>query len=89
VGAFPVNIREEESDLRTVTGDDAATLWQSLGVEADRARVLEPGDNVAETIKESRYGLELWRYLLGAALLLAMIEMAISRERKNDNDPTA
>jgi hypothetical protein len=89
VGAFPVNVREEESDLQTIDGDDAATLWSSLGVEPDRAHVVEPGEEVATIIQESRYGVELWRYLLGAALLLAMIEMAVSRAGKNETAPLA
>jgi len=89
VGAFPVNIREEESDLRTLTDEESTVLWQTLGVTEDRARLLEPGDRVAETIKESRYGVELWQYLLGAALLLAMVEMAISRKGKIDTAPIA
>ncbi|MGB2957614.1 MAG: BatA domain-containing protein [Bacteroidota bacterium] len=89
VGAFPVNIREGESDLRTISGDESAALWQTLGVREDRGRLLEPGDKVVEIIKESRYGVELWQYLLGAALLLAVVEMAISREGKHDTAPIA
>jgi len=89
IGAFPVNVREEESDLRTLEGDESAELWKALGVRGDRARLLQPGGNLAQIIEESRYGVELWQYLLGAALLLAMVEMLISREGKHDTVPSA
>ena len=45
---------------------------------------LEKGEDFSKAIYESRFGTELWKYFLIAALLLALFEMFISRSSKKD-----
>jgi hypothetical protein len=41
-------------------------------------------DNPVEIVLQSRFGSELWRYFLLAALLTALLEMAVARSAKKD-----
>ncbi|MCK5572737.1 MAG: BatA domain-containing protein, partial [Bacteroidetes bacterium] len=82
IGALPVNVRQEESDLRPLSREESAELWGYLGVNPDHAQLLEPGDRVMDVVQESRFGVELWQYLIALALLLALIEMAVARGLK-------
>ena len=43
----------------------------------------EVRDDLAEKISQARFGLELWRVFLIAALLLAIIEMFVSKSSKS------
>ncbi len=38
---------------------------------------------MSEEMRTTRYGKELWKYLIGFVLLLLMAEMFIERESKN------
>jgi hypothetical protein len=57
-------------------------------VVPDHAQLLEPGDRIMDVVQESRFGVELWQYLVGFALLLALIEMAVARGLKPGDQKT-
>lgn len=80
--AIPVNIAPEETDLTPADDDLVRASLARVGVSEERVTRLDVAENIDTAILESRFGVELWKYFIGLALLLAMIEMAIGREAK-------
>ncbi|HUI64611.1 MAG TPA: hypothetical protein VL126_07210, partial [Bacteroidota bacterium] len=80
LGAFAVNVAGGESDLRQATAEDVSAWASPLGVqEAQVRRITDPGTIVA-AVRESRYGVELWKYFVALAIALAIAEMIVGRE---------
>jgi hypothetical protein len=69
-----VNMNPAESDVRTAA---ASELRSSL--EAGDVRVAGPGANLAQTIRETRVGKELWMYFLLAAIAVTVLEAILAR----------
>lgn len=87
VRAVAVVPRAEESDLSRLTPAEAERRWADLG-----ARVLPAGAEIARAVREDRFGRELWRELLIAALLLLVAETVLARlmgARRRADDETA
>jgi hypothetical protein len=85
VGAFAVNIQSDESDLRSASLKD---MNDYLTVRmANRKplviRLMPTDKQLAKTVEQSRYGVELWQSFLWAALILALIELLIAREARS------
>ncbi len=79
VGAFAVNPDRAESDLQSFSSSDAlARLLPATG-DASRLRAAPAGESITASISALRYGLELWRYCVYAALLCALLEMIVAR----------
>ena len=49
------------------------------GFPAGRARVLQPGADLARRVREARYGRELWPFFTLLALLLLVAETIVAR----------
>lgn len=79
---IPVNVRREESSGTLASQDDIEALLERLGIDRSSLITLSPESDMLSTITESRFGIELWRYFLLAALLIAIAEMAVAREAK-------
>lgn len=82
IAAAAVNVPASESDLRPVTEAELAAFWEHAGVPAANVRTVLPGASPAESIRQARFGVELWRHFLALALLIAIIEMAVARAAK-------
>lgn len=82
VFAFAANIPEAESDGTVATDEQRNALFASLGIPSGAVTPLPIGGTIKETILQSRYGLELWKYFLAVALLFAFTEMIVAREKK-------
>lgn len=81
--ASAINIDPGESDLRRATDDELSTFWRHVGVKATQPRRLHATDKLDETILESRLGIELWKYFLALAIVVALAEMFVGRESKS------
>ena len=46
--------------------------------------LLNKEENISDTILQARFGSELWKYFLIAALLIAFVEMLVARNAKKD-----
>lgn len=77
-----VNIDPLESDTRSATRDELNVFWRSVGLNAGQITQLSNAEQIDATILQSRFGVELWKYFVGLALLCAIIEMILSRESK-------
>jgi hypothetical protein len=83
--AIAVNTDPVESDLARADEQMRKDFFTRLGITqvAELAREA----NVQQAVTQFRYGVELWKYMLALALLCAVIEMLVSRDRKINEDP--
>ena len=86
--AVPVHAALPESDLRAATPEELRAFWYAAGINPDRTRELAAGGTLETTIQQNRFGMELWKYFLGLALVFALAEMAIAREKHADAGTT-
>jgi len=82
ISEFAVNIDPQESDTRLAKSDEMEPLWKHFGIESGRIEQITKGEQIQSTVLQSRFGTELWRYCIGIALLLALLEMAIARDSR-------
>jgi hypothetical protein len=78
-----VNVDPAESDLRWVSNDELSAFWFSIGVRSTQTMRVPVVEKIETTVLESRFGVELWKYFVGLAVLIALIEMAIARVPKS------
>ncbi|MFA6457169.1 MAG: BatA domain-containing protein [Bacteroidota bacterium] len=83
-----VNVHREESQCELADNEHVSSMMKRLGVEESALQELPPNADIEQTIAESRFGIELWRYFLLAALLVALAEMIIARETKQNSVAT-
>lgn len=79
VARFAVNMDGREGDLRPMEEDQLEEQVAAKMEEPDNVAVINPGGDVAGAVLQSRIGLELWRYMLGLALICAFVEMVVGR----------
>lgn len=77
-----VNIDRLESDGTLATQDEITALITPLGADEQSLTFPEGGSSLQEIVLQSRFGVELWRYFLLAAVLLGLLEMIIGREKR-------
>ena len=80
--AIAVNIASDETDLRHASDDEVNKFFTSVGLQPGQVKRVVVSDNIDAAILESRFGIELWKYFIGLALLFAVAEMALGRESK-------
>ncbi len=82
---LPINICREESNGTLAKRDEIVALLGQLGIAEESITQLQPDSEITETVLQSRFGIELWRYFLIAALVVALIEMLVAFEPKATN----
>ena len=75
VTKWAVNINPVESDLKQIPEDEVKQIFGNCYFISS-----ENQSDLARSIKVARYGRELWKYFVGVALLLLIIEMILARE---------
>lgn len=78
--AIAVNTDPAESDLARADEQTRRDFFARLGIT--RVAELAHGANVQEAVTQFRYGVELWKYMLALAILCAILEMLVARDRK-------
>ena len=79
IAAAAVNVSPAESNLQTVNEEELRTFWEREGISAEHVRAVAPGETPEESIRRSRFGVELWRHFLALAAALALAEMVAGR----------
>jgi len=79
VDIFPVNLSSSESNLSVVDFD---RFKSALGI--DNYKVIPYNKAAASIISEARFGRELWKLFLWAAVVIMAVEMIFSREPEAD-----
>lgn len=82
--ALAVNTDPVEADLARADETQRRDFFSRLGIA--QVSELAREANVAQAVAELRYGVELWKYMLALAILCAILEMLVARERKNHED---
>jgi hypothetical protein len=80
--AVAVNVAKEETDLRHVSDDEIKKFTARIGLNLEQVRQLAVSSKIDAAILESRFGVELWKYFVGLAIVLALLEMIVGRESK-------
>ncbi|MEK6565896.1 MAG: BatA domain-containing protein [Bacteroidota bacterium] len=82
VRKFAVNVDPDES--RTKKAEEPALLRaaETLGIGSSAVHTINNVFQVQQMVRESRYGIELWKHMLIAALLVAVVEMFVARDTK-------
>lgn len=83
IAMFPVNPDSRESDTRRVTASSGREFWSRLGIPATSMETIAPGTQVRAAILQSRFGVELWKYCVVLALIMALAEMLIARDSRS------
>ncbi len=84
LAAIPVNISSNETPLRPATEAEMHSLFTSVGIPSEQVKLLTPSSKLDTAILESRFGVELWKYLVGLALVIAICEMIVGRESRSE-----
>ncbi len=79
---FAVNPDPRESDTRMMSSSDEERLFRAFDIPGSSLVTLDAGDQFQSRVLQSRFGVELWRQCIIAALLLALAEMAIARDSR-------
>jgi hypothetical protein len=84
LGLTAVNIDPAESVLHPGEETMIEEFFTSLGIRDGRLMYIRSPDEVERTVVESRFGVELWKFMIGTAIFLALCEMAIARVGRKD-----
>jgi len=78
-----VNTDPLESNVKYISDSEFDDYLSRISFKGDHVRI-KKGEDPANVILQARFGSELWRYFLIAALILALVEMAIARSAKKE-----
>ncbi len=83
IAEISVNADPRESVTQYLTSGDFEKYLDEIHFKGKHISI-QGNENPSEIVMQSRFGSELWRIFLIAALITAMVEMAISRSAKRD-----
>ncbi len=77
------SIDNKESTTELFAEEDMFSISKKYGIEENAVHFFHQQKNIENTILQSRFGTELWKYFLILAILFALAEMFFAREKKN------
>jgi hypothetical protein len=80
IDKFAVNIDPDESNTTPSDKKHRDTLFRRIGIAENSIHIVNEPQDAQRIITESRFGAELWKQFIIAALVIAIIEMFVSRE---------
>ena len=80
---FSVNALPIESNIEYADEETIKKYFEEINYENDLIE-LNYDEDISKKIYESRFGVELWKYFIAFALLLAIMEMLIAKNSKKD-----
>jgi hypothetical protein len=84
IGKFVVTMNPDESNTVRAERKTIESMLLRLGIVPETAKTITRGADADRTILESRLGVELWKYFMAAALMVALFELALSRSTQAD-----
>jgi hypothetical protein len=84
VRKFAVNLHPDESRTAKANAAELNRMYGRVGIGAEALQTIESTDGIQQTIVEARFGVELWKHFLLAALIFAIVEMFVARESKRE-----
>ena len=83
-----VNTDPAESVAEYLTENEFNEYLEKINFNGRHIRI-DKGENPEQMILQARFGSELWRYFLLAAIILALIEMTVARNSKKELEGVA
>ena len=83
VDEISVNANPQESDTKYLSSSEFESYLDAIKFKGKHIAI-SGNENPSEIVMQSRFGSELWRLFLIAALITALIEMAVARSAKKD-----
>jgi len=80
---FAVNADPSESVLKYLSSSEFQDYLKKINFKGIYIEI-KRNQNPAEVVLQARFGSELWKYALLAAVILAFIEMAVARSSKKE-----
>lgn len=78
-----VNFDPDETNTAYANEDEIEKYISDFAPE-NNFTFIDPNENYKQSIKQARFGTELWKYFLIAALFVALLEMFVSKNAKKD-----
>ena len=85
VAKFAINIDPDESKTSRADEELIQAMMARVGIAANEVTTIDRPGRADRVVLESRFGVELWKHLLIAALAIAIVEMIIARDSKSDS----
>lgn len=83
IAGISVNANPEESVTKYLRDEDFQKYLNEIHFKGKLISISK-SENPSQIVMQSRFGSELWRWFLIAALITALVEMAIARSAKKD-----
>lgn len=77
-----VNVDPLEAHTLKISDDNLENFFTHFGVNNQRLHSLQEIEKVQSKVLEARFGTEFWKFCIGFAILLALIEMLIARDSR-------
>ena len=84
---FVVTLNPDESNTVRADNKTVESMLQMLGISMKAVETINQKADVQKAVVQSRVGIELWKYLVVAALLIALIESLVARTGKKEMGP--
>ncbi len=84
---FTVNVDPAESNTTQASDRDIESLLQQMGVSSHSVNFISQKADIQKVVEQSRVGVELWKYFVAVALVLALIESFVARTSKRELGP--
>ncbi|MCX6142343.1 MAG: BatA domain-containing protein [Ignavibacteriales bacterium] len=81
---FVVNLDTRESHMEKATPAEMDNLLKRLGIDGGTVHTIRQTTDLERSVLESRFGVELWKYFLMLALVVALIELLVARTTKRE-----
>jgi hypothetical protein len=80
-------VKADPDESNTTKADNAVVegMLKRLGIPASKVHSANRDADIRQAILESRVGVEIWKFLVGIALLVAVAELLVSRTRKTES----
>jgi len=89
VQKFVINLDARESQTLKASSQQVKSLLERIGIQDAAVRSVDTPENLKQGVLESRFGVELWKYFITLALLIAVIELLVARTWKREVAPAA
>ncbi len=86
---FAVNLHADESNTVPSEPSELKALLERTGIASSAVSLIDQPQEAQRLVLESRFGVELWKHLLIAALLVALAEMIVARISKQELTPVS
>jgi hypothetical protein len=81
---FVVNLDPRESHMEKAAPAEMDNLLKRLGIDGSSVHSMRQTTDLEQSVLESRFGVELWKYFLMLALVAAIIEVMVARTTKRE-----